>query len=53
MTVSLTTWVLTVVAIVALLVIDFIVTRNPHDVSFREAGGWSVFYIAAAALFGG
>lgn len=53
MTVSLNAWTLTVVAILALLLLDFLVTRNPHEVSFREAAGWSVFYIAAAAAFGG
>lgn len=53
MTVSTTTWLLTLLAIAALLLVDLIVTRNPHDVSFREASAWSVFYIAAAALFGG
>lgn len=52
MSVSLTAWLITVGVIIALLAVDFVVTRNPHDVSFREAGGWSLFYIAAAVVFG-
>ena len=52
MNVTMTAWIITIAAIVALLVIDFVATRNPHDVSFREAAGWSVFYIAAAVAFG-
>src|SRR5690606_28513930 len=27
-------------------------TRRPHEVSFREAVGWSVFYLALPLLFG-
>lgn len=53
MHVSMTAWTLTLLAIVALLVLDFLITRNPHDVSFREAAGWSLFYIATALIFGG
>jgi tellurite resistance protein TerC len=50
--VTLTTWALTVAAIIALLVMDFIIGRNPHDVSIREATLWSVFYIGVAIAFG-
>lgn len=53
MSVSTTAWVVTVLVLLGLLVLDFLVTRNPHDVSLREAGSWSVFYIAAALAFGG
>ncbi len=52
MDVTLTTWALTVAAIIALLVMDFIIGRNPHDVSIREATLWSVFYIGVAIAFG-
>src|SRR5690606_770739 len=31
---------------------DFIVTRKPHEVSIREALGWSDFYIALPLSFG-
>lgn len=52
MSVSMSVWAVTLLAIAALLVLDFLVTRNPHDVTLREAGGWSLFYIAVAAVFG-
>lgn len=52
MNVTTTAWLITLAAIFILLIIDFVATRNPHDVSFREAAGWSVFYIAAAVAFG-
>ncbi len=50
--VTLTIWFATIGLIVALLAIDFVVGRNPHDVSMREAVLWSVFYIAVAIAFG-
>ena len=40
-------------AVVALLVLDFLITRRPHEVSMREALGWSAFYIALPVAFGG
>lgn len=45
-------WGVTLLAVVALLVLDFLVTRKPHEVSMREAIGWSVFYIALPVAFG-
>lgn len=53
MEVTLAIWAVSIGAIVALIAIDFFtVSRNPHDVSFREAAIWSVFYIAIAIAFG-
>ena len=52
MNVTTTAWAITLAAIVVLLIVDFVATRNPHDVSFREAAGWSILYIAAAVVFG-
>ncbi|MGI9196582.1 MAG: TerC/Alx family metal homeostasis membrane protein [Candidatus Nanopelagicales bacterium] len=53
MSVSLTMWGITVAAILVLVVLDFLtVSRKPHEVSFREAALWSVFYIAVAVAFG-
>lgn len=53
MSVSLTMWLVTVGAILLLVVMDFLtVSRKPHDVSFREAAIWSIFYIAVAIAFG-
>jgi tellurite resistance protein TerC len=47
------TWVVTVALIVALLGLDLgVAAARPHRVGFREAGAWSVFYVAVALLFG-
>jgi uncharacterized membrane protein YeaQ/YmgE (transglycosylase-associated protein family) len=45
-------WAATIGAVIALLVLDFIVTRKPHEVSMKEAIGWSTFYIALPLAFG-
>lgn len=45
-------WAATIGGVVALLALDFLVTRRPHDVSMREAVGWSVFYVALPLAFG-
>jgi TerC family integral membrane protein len=45
-------WAVSVAAIVALLAVDFVVTRTPHEVSTREALGWSAFYVALPLAFG-
>lgn len=45
-------WGWTVAAVLALFVLDFIITRRPHEVSMREAAGWSAFYIALPLAFG-
>lgn len=45
-------WALTIGGVVVLLALDFLVTRRPHDVSMREAVGWSVFYVALPLAFG-
>jgi len=47
-----TLWGATIVGVIALLVLDFLLTRKPHEVSMKEAVGWSVFYIALPLLFG-
>ncbi|MDC3377196.1 TerC/Alx family metal homeostasis membrane protein [Candidatus Nanopelagicales bacterium] len=50
---SLTVWALTIGAILVLVLIDFFtVSRKPHDVMFREAMLWSIFYIGVAIAFG-
>lgn len=48
-----TLWTVTIGAVVALLVVDFLVTRRPHEVSMREAVAWSAFYVALPVAFGG
>jgi len=45
-------WTITIVGVIALIVFDFIITRKPHDVSMKEAIGWSIFYIALPIIFG-
>ena len=35
-------WAATIGAVLALLVLDFVITRKPHEVSMKEATGWSV-----------
>ncbi|APA97020.1 putative membrane protein STKORF319 [Nocardia seriolae] len=45
-------WGGTIVAVLALLILDFALTRRPHEVSVREALGWTAFYIALHVAFG-
>ena len=48
-----TAWGATLALIAALFAVDlFLSGRRPHAVEFREAVGWSVFYIAVAVGFG-
>lgn len=48
-----TLWAVTVGLVLALVVLDFLLTRRPHEVSLREALGWSAFYVALPLAFGG
>lgn len=53
MDVTLFTWALIVGVITALIVVDLLtVSRKPHDVMFKEAAIWSIFYIGVAIAFG-
>ena len=53
MNVSLTTWLVVIGAILLLIFVDLVtVSRKPHEVKFKEAAGWSIFYIALAIGFG-
>lgn len=52
MNVTLTIWIVTVMAILVLLALDFVVTRKPHEVSMKEATLWSIFYVGVAVAFG-
>jgi tellurite resistance protein TerC len=53
MDVTLLTWALVVGAIIALIVVDLLtVSSKPHDVMFKEAAIWSIFYIGIAIGFG-
>jgi TerC family integral membrane protein len=48
-----TLWAVTLIAVVALVAVDFLLTRRPHEVSLREAAGWSAFYLALPLGFAG
>ena len=53
MNVTTSIWIATVGVILGLLLFDLLTsTRKAHDVSFREATFWSIFYIAVAIIFG-
>ncbi|MFB8144965.1 TerC family protein [Streptomyces parvus] len=52
MDVSWTVWALTIIGLSALIAVDFFIGRKPHDVSTKEAGIWTVVWIALAILFG-
>jgi tellurite resistance protein TerC len=53
MNATLLTWALVVGVIIALIVVDLLtVSRKPHDVMFKEAAIWSIFYIGVAIAFG-
>jgi TerC family integral membrane protein len=45
-------WIITVAVLLGLLVLDFVVTRKPHHVGFKEALAWTAFYLALPVLFG-
>jgi len=53
MDVSNLAWAVTIGAIAALILVDlFTVSSKPHDVMFKEATLWSIFYIGIAIAFG-
>jgi TerC family integral membrane protein len=41
-----TLWAVTIAAVALLVAVDFLLTRRPHEVSTKEAAGWSIFYVA-------
>jgi tellurite resistance protein TerC len=53
MEITLTVWLITVGAIIGFILLDlFTVSAKPHEVKFKEAASWSIFYIALAIIFG-
>ena len=53
MDVTLLTWSLVIGVIAALILVDLLtVSRKPHEVMFKEAAIWSIFYISVAIAFG-
>lgn len=54
MSISLAIWAILIAAIAALVIFDLLtVSGKPHEVKFKEAALWSIFYIAIALAFGG
>lgn len=47
-----TLWIATIAGVLALFLVDFLITRKPHDPSMREAVAWSAFYLAIPLGFG-
>jgi tellurite resistance protein TerC len=48
-----TAWAVTLALVFGLFLVDFVhASRNPHEVSMREAGIWTAVYVAAALVFG-
>ena len=47
-----TLWAITIGAVAVIFVVDFLITRRPHEVSMKEAVGWSAFYVAIPLTFG-
>ncbi|WP_232376287.1 TerC/Alx family metal homeostasis membrane protein [Amycolatopsis aidingensis] len=45
-------WAISIAALLTLLTLDFALTHRPHEVSMREAVGWSVFYLLLPVVFG-
>ena len=53
MTVSPTIWIVTIIAIIALLAFDYFAhVRKAHIPTLREAGVWSAIYVGIALVFG-
>ncbi len=53
MNVSTWVWIVTLVALAAVLAVDLlIIGRRPHEPSMKEAGGWVAFYVGLALAFG-
>lgn len=54
MEVPLWLWIATSVVILGFFIFDFVShVRTPHEPSMKESGGWAVFYMVMASVFGG
>lgn len=45
-------WAVTIAGVLFFFAMDFVLTRRPHTVNFREALGWTAFYLALPVIFG-
>ena len=53
MNVSSWVWIVSLVALIAVLAVDMlIIGRRPHEPSMKEAGSWVAFYVGLALVFG-
>jgi tellurite resistance protein TerC len=50
--VSLLAWGVTIVVLLALVGVDLLVNRKPHEVTLKEAALWGVVWVALAVVFG-
>lgn len=47
-------WLITSAVILGFFVFDFVShVRTPHEPTMKESGGWALFYMTMAAIFGG
>ncbi|MGV0373446.1 TerC family protein [Corynebacterium pilbarense] len=47
-------WLITSAVILGFFVFDFVShVRTPHEPTMKESGGWALFYMSMAAIFGG
>ena len=54
MHVPLWVWAITMVVILGFFIFDFYShVRSPHEPTLKESGGWTLFYMAIAVVFGG
>jgi tellurite resistance protein TerC len=48
-----TAWLISLAVILGLMAFDFVAQmRNPHEPTFRQSVRWTLFYVAAALIFG-
>ena len=45
-------WAVTLAVVLFFFAVDFVLTRRPHAVKFREALGWTAFYLTLPIIFG-
>ncbi|MBO0853294.1 MAG: TerC/Alx family metal homeostasis membrane protein [Nocardia sp.] len=46
-------WAATIIGVLVVFTLDFVVTHSPHEVSVREAIGWTVCYLTLPVVFFG
>lgn len=51
--VSLTAWILLIIAILAMLAFDLLLHRDGHEIGFREAAKWSIIWVVVGLAAGG